>query len=382
MQTEQQRAVTRLCIQCGLFLLQHGAESALVDELSSRLGRALGMDSVESSISSNAIVLTTIKDGQCLTSTRKNHDRGINMHVVTEVQHIVILAEHHLLDYKGVEKRFSQIQPLRYPRWLVALMVGLSCACFCKLNNGGWDGAVITFFASTTAMYIRQLLAQRHLHPQINFCLTAFAATTISGLLLQLPTFSDTPTIAMAASVLLLVPGFPLINAVADMFKGHINTGLARWAIASLLAQDMILAAIPAVGFAMVFNVPVRALRWCALLGAIGHGSRMILMTSGLNIEWSTFMASMLVGTIGIQWSRWYLAHPKVFTVAAVIPMFPGISAYTAMISAVKISQLGYSEPLMITLLTNFLTASSIVGALSIGLSIPGLWLYRKRPRV
>lgn len=60
----------------------------------------------------------------------------------------------------------------------------------------------------------------------------------------------------------------------------------------------------------------------------------------------------------------------------------PGISAYTAMISAVKISQLGYSEPLMITLLTNFLTASSIVGALSIGLSIPGLWLYRKRPRV
>ena len=46
------------------------------------------------------------------------------------------------------------------------------------------------------------------------------------------------------------------------------------------LAQDMILAAIPAVGFAMVFNVPVRALRWCALLGAIGHGSRMILMTS------------------------------------------------------------------------------------------------------
>lgn len=140
MQTEQQRAVTRLCIQCGLFLLQHGAESALVDELSSRLGRALGMDSVESSISSNAIVLTTIKDGQCLTSTRKNHDRGINMHVVTEVQHIVILAEHHLLDYKGVEKRFSQIQPLRYPRWLVALMVGLSCACFCKLNNGGWDG--------------------------------------------------------------------------------------------------------------------------------------------------------------------------------------------------------------------------------------------------
>lgn len=213
-------------------------------------------------------------------------------------------------------------------------------------------------------MYVRQLLTHRQLHPQINFCITAFVATTVSGLLLRLPQFANTPTIAMAASVLLLVPGFPLINAVADMFKGHINTGLARWAIASLLTLATCIGVVmamtlwgyadgrdrfsagagagyaagrdPAVGFAMVFNVPQRALPWCALLGAIGHGSRMVMMTAGFNIEWSTFMASMLVGSIGIQWSRWYLAHPKVFTVAAVIPMFPGISAYTAMISAVK----------------------------------------------
>ena len=93
-------------------------------------------------------------------------------------------------------------------------------------------------------------------------------------------------------------------------------------------------------------------------------------------------LAAILIGIIGIYWSRWLLAHPKVFTVAAVIPMFPGISAYTAMISAVKISHFGYSEEMMIMLLSNFLKASSIVGALSIGLSIPGLWLYRKRPRV
>lgn len=230
-----QRAITRLCIQCGLLLLQHGAESALVEELPTRLGLALGVDSVESAISSNAIVLTTIKDGECLTSTRKNSDRGINMHVVTEVQHIVIMAEHKLLDTKDVEKRFGQVKPLRYPRWLVVLMVGLSCACFCQLNKGGWDGAVITFCASSVAMYVRLTLAQRHLHPQINFCVTAFVATSISGLLLTLPLFAHTATVAMAASVLLLVPGFPLINAVADMFKGHINTGLARWAIASLL---------------------------------------------------------------------------------------------------------------------------------------------------
>ncbi|WP_035344289.1 MULTISPECIES: threonine/serine exporter [Dickeya] len=148
------------------------------------------------------------------------------------------------------------------------------------------------------------------------------------------------------------------------------------------LIQDMLLAAIPAVGFAMVFNVPMRALPYCALLGGLGHGARFLLIHFGVPIEWATFAASIMVGIIGIRWSRWFLAHPKVFTVAAVIPMFPGISAYTAMISVVQLSHQGYSEALMQMLITNFLKASFIVGALSIGLSLPGIWIYRKRPGV
>ena len=39
----------------------------------------------------------------------------------------------------------------------------------------------------------------------------------------------------MAASVLLLVPGFPLINAVSDMVKGYVNTGISRGAMGVML---------------------------------------------------------------------------------------------------------------------------------------------------
>lgn len=233
--SDSQREITRLCIECGLLLLQHGAESMLVEQLTTRLGIALGACQVDSAISSNSLVLTTIIDGRCLTSTRRIIDRGINMHVVTEVQHAVILVEHQLLDRQQLQKKLLTIKPLRYPRWLMVLMVALSCACFSKLNGGGWDGSLVTFIASGCAMYVRQVLTSRQMNPLINFCMTAFVATSVSGLLLKIPYFAPTATISMAASVLLLVPGFPLINAVADMFKGHVNTGLARWTIASLL---------------------------------------------------------------------------------------------------------------------------------------------------
>ena len=46
---------------------------------------------------------------------------------------------------------------------------------------------------------------------------------------------AEQPAIALAASVLLLVPGFPLINAVLDVVKGYYNMGLARWLTASML---------------------------------------------------------------------------------------------------------------------------------------------------
>ncbi|MBB1391699.1 threonine/serine exporter family protein, partial [Shewanella sp. SG44-6] len=42
----------------------------------------------------------------------------------------------------------------------------------------------------------------------------------------------------------------------------------------SLLLHDAFFSAIPAIGFAMVFNVPKRYLLYCALAGAIGHSSR------------------------------------------------------------------------------------------------------------
>ncbi|MGL6146879.1 MAG: threonine/serine exporter family protein [Plesiomonas sp.] len=147
-----------------------------------------------------------------------------------------------------------------------------------------------------------------------------------------------------------------------------------------MLVQDMFFAAIPAVGFGLLLNVPVRALRYCAMLGALGHGMRFLLLHYGFPIEWSTLAASTTIGMIGVHWSHRYLAHPKVFTVAAVIPMVPGVKAYKAMIALVEINHQGYTHELMSQMVTHFLQSFFIVGALALGLAIPGLLFYRRRP--
>jgi uncharacterized membrane protein YjjB (DUF3815 family) len=149
------------------------------------------------------------------------------------------------------------------------------------------------------------------------------------------------------------------------------------------LLQDAATAAVPAVGFAMIFNVPRGALLYCAIAGGTGHATRLALHElGGLPMEWATLLAAMTVSLIGIYWARTWRAHPKVFTVAGMIPMIPGMSAFTAILALIEIERKGASPELLAVAVDNGLKALFTVAALAIGLALPGLLFFRRRPVV
>lgn len=230
----QQRELTKTCADTGIMLLQYSAESALVESVTRRMGKALGADAVEVALMANAITVTTLCGERGDTTVRRNLDRGINMQVVTEVQHTMLEAEKKSLSIEEVQQRLADITPYRYNRWLVVVLIGLSCACFARLATADFSTCVLTFFASGAAMFTRQVLAHLHFNPLVSFAAAAFVATSIAaqGLLHDIV---GKPNVAMAASVLLLVPGFPLINSISDMVKGYVNTGIARGTFAIFL---------------------------------------------------------------------------------------------------------------------------------------------------
>ncbi|OJI43305.1 threonine/serine exporter family protein [Vibrio vulnificus] len=215
-------------------LLAHGAESTLVGDIMRRIGIASGVSEVEVALSANALVVTTVMDGHCITTTRSCVDRGINMKAVTEIQRICIMMEKGVLDPMMAQRKLNNISPERYNRWLVVFMIGISCASFARLAGGDWAVFAMTFLASACGMIVRQEIGHRHFNPLLNFAATAFVTTLISAQAVILE-IGNLPTVVMASSVLMLVPGFPLINSVADMLKGHINMGIARFVMASLL---------------------------------------------------------------------------------------------------------------------------------------------------
>jgi len=235
-----QREITHLCVQTGLLLMQHSAESALVENVTRRIGIALGARSVEVAIMANAITVTTLCEGKSMTTVRRNEDRGINMHMITEVQRALLDVEAGTLDMGGYRKRLFGLTPIRYPRFVQVLGIGLSCACFGMLAGADFHSSLLIFTASACAMWVRLMIASLHFNPLVNFFVAAFVGTSIAiqGILHQgaLHLEGLSPKVVMASSMLLFVPGFPLINGVSDMVKGYINTGLSRLMWALLLA--------------------------------------------------------------------------------------------------------------------------------------------------
>jgi uncharacterized membrane protein YjjB (DUF3815 family) len=148
------------------------------------------------------------------------------------------------------------------------------------------------------------------------------------------------------------------------------------------LLRDMALASVPAVGFALVFHVPARVLKYCALGGALGHGLRFLLLKTDMPIEWATLIAAGVVSFWGVWCAQRLRAHPKVFTVASMIPMIPGVPFFTALLALIEIQHRGYSPELLATAVGSGIKTLFIVTSLAVGLALPGLLLYRRTPVV
>ncbi len=105
-------------------------------------------------------------------------------------------------------------------------------ASFCALFGGDWTSRIIVFSATLIGFYLRQVMQKKHINHYIVFIVSAFAASLVASSALTLDTTAE---VAIATSVLYLVPGVPLLNGVIDIVEGHVLTGCSRLIHALLL---------------------------------------------------------------------------------------------------------------------------------------------------
>lgn len=421
----EMRDIVDLSLWAGQLQLQYGADTERVETIIHHLGTGLGCDWLDAFISPNAIVITTMSRGEFRTRTRRLvRFGGVDMNIVAAVNDLSYQVEARTANRAKVRRELNKINamPKLYNRWLVVLLVGLACAAFSRLFGGDWVAFGVTWVAASIAMMTRQVLTRRYFNPYLVVVASAFIATMVAavGVMLQL---GNNPQLALVSSVLLLVPGVPLINSSKDLLLGQMVTSIIRGTTGALISLSIALgigiaitilpvtliwtsftspsnlfidafwAAVAATGFAVLFNVPYRTLIGCAACGAFGHATR----TFFINYDWlgldhiviATLIGAIVVGTLGDLLARLLRLPSSIFTVSGIIPMIPGTYAFSTMLGILQLADIidvgAPVRPDLILLnkvILDGLTTGFVLAALAIGIVTPRLLFRRRKPVV
>jgi uncharacterized membrane protein YjjP (DUF1212 family) len=220
--------------------LAAGAQTSRVDRNTARIAKAYGFD-VELAMLSRHFTISVVKPAPSGIPQERRTAVCAIVSGAPNFQRVAALnaLSWHIgdegLDLDEARRRFDAILavPVLNPV-LLRFLVACANAAFCRLFDGDAIAMGLVFCATLAAFYLRQKLLHWGMDMKITFFCSAFTASMLAspGLIFG---WGTTPQTAIAASVLFLIPGIPLINAMMDILDGHVLMAVSRLVQASTL---------------------------------------------------------------------------------------------------------------------------------------------------
>jgi uncharacterized membrane protein YjjP (DUF1212 family) len=232
---EHVNEIIEVCLLAGKLMLRNGAETYRVEDTMNRISRSYGMDEAHSYVTPTAILFAI--EGAAAAKLARISARTIRLDKVTEINAIsrrisggelTVHEAYKLL--KGLESSGDE-----YPLWFLTLAAGIASGCFLLMFNGGWGDFLPAALAGGLGYY-SLVFVQRYIHIKFFSEFTASALIgAIAGIFITTGFGTHLDKIVIG-SVMPLVPGLLITNAVRDLIAGHLISGLAKGAEAALTA--------------------------------------------------------------------------------------------------------------------------------------------------
>ncbi|MBP1638022.1 MAG: hypothetical protein H6Q18_811 [Bacteroidetes bacterium] len=194
-----------------------------------RIGESLDFD-VKISVFQKSLILTMLDIETQKTYSEVNE---ISFEQNSELSALSWEAVDNRLSYEETKEKYQKIvESPQMDTLFVLMLVGFANASFCRLFGGDWISMAIVFSATIAGFFVKLQMQKNKFNHYITFIISAFVASLFSSTALI---FDITSEVALATSVLFLIPGVPLINGVIDIVEGHTLTGISRLTNAFLL---------------------------------------------------------------------------------------------------------------------------------------------------
>ena len=417
-----------LLLRTGQLLVESAADTNRIMRNMKRTAAFLGLpeEHLHIYVQFNMLMVNLSDNEHSFTKFQRCDKHGINMTTISLISKLSwkAIREDYSIERYAEELEAIASRPRNYTPVQVAIGTGFACGGFCIQFGCDWTAFFYASFAAAIGMYLRGLMLRKGLNNYMGIAVAAFISTVIAWATTYLPSsWTDTPLHPLLACALFIVPGVPLINFVDDMLDNYIQVGLTRAINTFLMIVAMsfgiafflklsnfdltqfytipmiphntyisyaIAAAISAMGFSMIFNIP-RRLLWVVAIGGIiavctrnfvnlGTSNNNIGLDMGLAI--GSLAGSALVSLVAVKAVHWVHAPNHVLSIPSVIPMVPGVLMYRALVGLIEMNG-------VVGELTNamkFGMASAItIMCIALGVAVPNVfarhWVAKNRQR-
>ncbi len=417
-----------LLLRTGQLLVESAADTNRIMRNMKRTAAFLGLpeEHLHIYVQFNMLMVNLSDNEHSFTKFQRCDKHGINMTTISLISKLSwkAIREDYSIEQYAEELEAIANRPRNYTPVQVAIGTGFACGGFCIQFGCDWTAFFYASFAAAIGMYLRGLMLRKGLNNYMGIAIAAFISTVIAWATTYLPSsWTDTPLHPLLACALFIVPGVPLINFVDDMLDNYIQVGLTRAINTFLMIVAMSFgiafflklsnfdltqfytipmiphnsyisyaaaAAISAMGFSMIFNIP-RRLLWVVAIGGIiavctrnfvnlGPSNNNVGLDMGLAI--GSLAGSALASLIAVKAVHWVHAPNHVLSIPSVIPMVPGVLMYRALVGLIEMNG-------VVGELTNamkFGMASAItIMCIALGVAIPNVfarhWVAKDRQR-
>ncbi|MEG2834573.1 threonine/serine exporter family protein [Anaerorhabdus sp.] len=226
--------VIQLAIKAGSLLLESGAETYRVEDTIVRICNNYEMVDTNCFCTQTGIMLSSIYDGTTYSQVARISTRSTNLDRIGKINQLSRDAR--ILNVEQFESQLNHIVETKtYSLLTNVLFAGICTFGFALLFRGTWIDALCAFILGAIVRYCTLLFEAKELNSFFTISMSAIFITLSALIFEQIHLIANRNTVIIS-TIMLLVPGLAITNAIRDSIAGDLVSGTARGVEALLIA--------------------------------------------------------------------------------------------------------------------------------------------------
>lgn len=228
--------VLNVASYAGRILLESGAETYRVEETMVKFCESFHVDEAQSFVTPTGVMLTIMKDSKNYTKVSRIQERGVDLHKIHEINDLSRMIRTSDMEIEQVARKLYEIDHGERYHFLTTLFFGaLSAFGFAFFFAGTLQDALCAFAIGAAVKFVSMWMQNNGINVFFSNAIAASVASLLALICIH-NQWSSSLDIVIISSIMLLVPGLAITNAIRDTVAGDYLAGIARATEAFLIA--------------------------------------------------------------------------------------------------------------------------------------------------